>query len=93
MGYSRRGHELGGHDRQELGALINYGAMHTTLHWTNEDVVHAIDLDSLVDQKDHCQMRNGVFVCNPSIYGMGIGMLGLFVKAADVDETFMVVND
>ncbi len=55
--------------------------------------MHAIDLDSLVDQKDHCRMRNGVFVRNRGIYSTGIGMSGLFVQAVDVNETFMVVND
>ncbi len=67
--------------------------MHTTLHWTNEDIVHAINLDSLVNHQDHCRMRNGVFVHNCSIYGTGISMPGLFVKVVDVNKTFMVMND
>ncbi len=38
-------------------------------------------------------MRDGVFVCNCSIYGTGISMSGLFVKAIDIDKMFMVMND
>ncbi len=67
--------------------------MHTTLNWTDENVVYAINLDGLVDHKDHCQMHNGVFICNCGIYGAGIGMLGLFVKDVDVNEMFMVMNN
>ncbi len=67
--------------------------MHTTLHWTHADVVHAIDLDSLVDHQDHCQMHNGDFKCNCSIYGTGIIMPGLFVKTIDVNKTFVVMNN
>ncbi len=60
--------------RQELGALIDSGAVHAALHWTNENSVHTINLDSLVDHKNHCWMHDRVFVCNCSIYGTGIGM-------------------
>ncbi len=38
-------------------------------------------------------MNDGVFVCNYSIYGTGIGMLGLFVKTVDVNGMFMVMNN
>ncbi len=67
--------------------------MHMTLDWTNEDVVHAIDLVSLVDHQDHCQMHDRVFVRNRGIYSTGIGMLGLFVKNVDVNKMFMVMNN
>ncbi len=67
--------------------------MHVTLHGTNEDVVHPINLYSLVDHEDYCQMHDGVFVCNHGIYSEGIGMLSLLIEAVDVNETFMVMNN
>ncbi len=79
--------------RQELVALIDSGALHTTLHWTYENVVHAIDLDSLINHKDHCQMCDRIFVHNCGVYGTGIGMPGLFVKTIDINKMFMVVNN
>ncbi len=84
---------LRGWSRQELGALIDSGDMHTTLQWTDKNIVHTIDLDSLVDHKDYCWMRDRIFVCNCSIYGAGICMTGLFVKAVDVNKMFMIMND
>ncbi len=67
--------------------------MHMTLHGANEDVVHTIDLDSLIDHQDHCCVHDGVFIRNCGIYGTCIGMSGLFVKALDVNKTFVVMND
>ncbi len=67
--------------------------MQMTLHWANEYVVHAIDLDSLVDHRDHSRVHDGVFVRNRSVYGTGIGMSGLFVKAVEVNKMFMVMNN
>ncbi len=87
MGYRNQDHTSKGHDcpqlegRQKLGALIDYGAMHSTLHWANKDFCHAIDLDSLVDHNDHCLMYDGVFVYNCSVHGAGICVRCLFVKA------------
>ncbi len=78
---------------QELGALINYSVMHPTLYWANDDVGHTINLDCLVEHEDHSQVCDGVFVCNCSIYGTGIGMSGLLVKSVDVNEMFIVVNN
>ncbi len=66
--------------------------MYKTLNWTNENVVYTINLDSLVDHEDHCQMCDGGFVRNHSIYSTSIGMSGLFVKTVDIDKMFMVVN-
>ncbi len=84
---------LSGWSRQELGALIDSGAVHTTLHRAKKDAEHAIALDSLVDHKDHCQTHDGVFVLNCGIDGAGIGMTGLFVKTIDFNKMFVIMND
>ncbi len=66
--------------------------MNTTLHLTNKNVGHSINHDSLVDHDDHCQMCDGVFVCNCSVYGTGIGVLGLTVETINMNKTFTNVD-
>ncbi len=69
---------------KELWALVDNGAMHAILNWADQDVRHTINLVSLIDHNDHCQMHDGFFVCNCGIYGTSIGMPGLFIKTVDI---------
>ncbi len=84
---------LGRWSRQELWTLIDYSAVHVTLNWANENVVHTINLDSLIYHEDHCWMHYGVFVHNCGIYVTGINIPSLFVKTIDINKTFIVMNN
>ncbi len=67
--------------------------MYAKLHGAAKHVHHAINLDSLIDLKDHCGVREGIIVCNCSINGIGILIPGSLVKPIYFDITFMVMNN
>ncbi len=66
--------------------------MHMALHWTDKNVRHTIDFDSLVNDGDYGGKQYRVIVCNGSIDCRGVLMLGHFVKTVHVDIVAMVMN-
>ncbi len=67
--------------------------MHATLHWTDENVVHTIYLDSLTNHEDYCRVHDWILVRNGGVDRTGISVTGLFVKAIYINITLMVVNN